>query len=68
MFPRLTDNNDSGGSPAVFCDVKFAVGQMIRYPAFVRIRIQQKFPEGAGGGHTAISRSIGKVQAIIPRA
>lgn len=47
MFPRLTDNNDSGGSPAVFCDVKFAVGQMIRYPAFVRIRIQQKFPEGA---------------------
>ena len=39
MFPRLTDNNDSGGSPAVFCDVKFAVGQVIRYPAFVRIRI-----------------------------
>ncbi len=58
MFPRLTDNNDSGGSPAVFCDVKFAVGQVIRYPAFVRIRIQQEFPEGGRTGATRPSPAL----------
>lgn len=58
MFPRLTDNNDSGGSPTVFCDVKFAVGQVIRYPAFVRIRIQQEFPEGGRAGATRPSPAL----------
>ena len=67
MFPRLTDNNDSGGSPAVFCDVKFAVGQVIRYPASGSASSRSSL-RGADGGHTAVSRSIGKVQAIIPRA